>query len=208
MSTIPLGRWRTARYQAFRWRDELGILQKLGLALAMAGLTGLLAQVRIPLPWTPVAITGQAFAVLMAAVMLGAGWGGISMVLYVGLGAAGLPWFQVWQGGWGYLAGPTGGYLIGFILAAFLIGHITDKYVKFRQFPALLAVMTAAYFVMVYVPGLLQLNIWLNAAGKPVGFGALLNLGLVPFILVDLIKIVLAAALAWGLTPKENFFKG
>jgi biotin transport system substrate-specific component len=205
LAEVLLARWKMARYQAFRWRFELGILQKLGLALGMAILTGLLAQVRIPLPWTPVAITGQAFAVLLAGVMLGNGWGGISMLMYVGLGAAGLPWFQVWQGGWGYLAGPTGGYLIGFILAAFLIGHLTDRYVKARQFPALMVVMTGAYFVLVYVPGLLQLNLWLTAAGRQVSLGELLNLGLVPFILVDMIKIVLAAALAWGLTPKENF---
>jgi biotin transport system substrate-specific component len=206
MSTITLDRWRLARYQAFRWRYELSNIQKLGLAVGMAVLTGLLAQVRVPLPWTPVPITGQTFAVLLAGVMLGRWWGGISQTIYVGLGIAGMPWFTGWQGGLGHLAGPTGGYLIGFILAALLIGHLTDKSVKVRHFPALLALIITANFVLIYVPGLLQLGLWLTAAGgKPVGIYQLLNLGLFPFIIGDLIKIFLAVTLAWGVTPKRKF---
>ena len=101
MSAIALDKWRLARYQAFRWRYELSGVQKLGLAVGMAVLTGLLAQVRASLPWTPVPITGQTLAVLLAGVMLGRWWGGISQTIYLGLGIAGVPWFTDWQGGLG-----------------------------------------------------------------------------------------------------------
>src|SRR4030067_2093739 len=102
------------KYNTFKWRYELSIPKKLGMALGMAAIVGILAQVRFPLPWSPVPITGQTFAVLLAGVLLGRWWGGVSMAVYAGLGAAGLPWFQNFSGGLAYMAGPTGGYIIGF----------------------------------------------------------------------------------------------
>ncbi len=97
------------RFNVSRWRYELSLPMKLALAFGMAALTGLLAQVRFQLPWTPVPLTGQTLAVLLAGVALGKWWGGISMAIYAGLGIAGVPWFQGWNGGLAYLAGPTGG---------------------------------------------------------------------------------------------------
>ena len=74
-NTGVMGSYLKARYSAFKWRAELAIAQKIVLALCMAGLTGILAQTRVYLPWTPVPITGQTFAVLMAGVLLGKNWG-------------------------------------------------------------------------------------------------------------------------------------
>jgi len=72
--TIPaLERYKVARDNAWQWRRELGLVKKLSLSLGMACLVGLLAQARIPLPWTPIPITGQTFGVLLAAVLLGSG---------------------------------------------------------------------------------------------------------------------------------------
>ncbi len=88
-----------AKYDAFKWRYELSLPWKLVLALGMAVLTGLLAQVRIPLPWSPVPITGQTFAVLLAGVLLGRWWGGISLALYAGLGRGWSP-LVYWLGKW------------------------------------------------------------------------------------------------------------
>ncbi|MCL0053110.1 biotin transporter BioY [Dehalococcoidales bacterium] len=102
-----------AKYRAFKWRYELSIPKKLVLALGFACLTGLVAQVKFPVPWSPVPITGQTFAVLLAGVLLGRWWGGVSMAIYAGLGFIGLPWFAV-----GGLASPTGGYIIGFSLGS------------------------------------------------------------------------------------------
>jgi biotin transport system substrate-specific component len=194
------------RFNVFQWRYELSLPMKLALAIGMAALTGLLAQVRVYLPWTPVPLTGQTLAVLLAGVALGKWWGGISMAIYGGLGVAGIPWFQGLNGGWAYLAGPTGGYIIGFILAALFLGYFTDKYVKSRRFLSMLGLMLFASLVLIYVPGLLQLGLWLNLVkGEPVTFSGLLMMGAVPFIAGDITKIIAAALFARGVTPKTSY---
>ncbi len=195
-----------ARYSAFKWRAELAIADKIALAICMAGLTGLLAQVRVVLPWTPVPITGQTFAVLMAGVLLGKNWGGISQIIYVILGAAGIPWFAGAAGGYAYLTGPTGGYLIGFIFAAFFIGHFTDKYVRMRSFKSLLILMFSANFIIIYGLGLLQLAIWFKfAKGAFPTLKQLLLMGAIPFVAGGIIKVFAAATLAKAITPKKAF---
>lgn len=191
------------KYEVFRWRCELSIPKKLALALGMAMLTGLLAQARIQLPWSPVPVTGQTFAVLLAGVLLGRWWGGISLAIYGGLGMAGVPWFQGLNGGLGYLAGPTGGYIAGFILAALFLGHLTDKYIRSRSFLSMLGLMLFANFILIYVPGLLQLGLWLNLVkGEPATLTSLLAMGAIPFMAGDITKAVLAAVIARGVTPK------
>ncbi|TET18337.1 MAG: biotin transporter BioY [Dehalococcoidia bacterium] len=191
------------KYDVFRWRYELSVPKKLALAIGVAGLTGLLAQTRILLPWSPVPVTGQTFAVLLAGVLLGRWWGGISLAIYAGVGAAGLSWFSGWSGGLGHLAGPTGGYVIGFILAALFLGYFTDTYIRSRSFLSMLALMLFANFVLIYVPGLLQLGLWVRSVtGEPVTFTTLLGMGAIPFIPGDITKAVMAAAIARGITPK------
>lgn len=216
--------YRHWRYNAFKWRYELSVAQKIVLALGMAGLTGLMAQARVHVPWTPVPITGQTFAVLLCAVMLGKWYGGLSQGLYVGIGACGLPWFTPTagaaafsSGGWAYFTGPTGGYLIGFILAALFLGYFADTFVNSRRFLPMLGLMLFANFVLIHGVGLLWLNTfayegWL-AGNTALGFGPyegrgflpLLMIGTIPFIVGDITKAVVAAALAKGITPKEAY---
>ena len=196
------------RFNVFRWRYELSIPRKLVLALGIAALTGLLAQARFYLPWSPVPLTGQTLAVLLAGVALGKWWGGISMTLYAALGMAGVPWFQGMNGGLAYLAGPTGGYIIGFILAALFLGYFTDKYIKSRRFMSMLGLMLSASLILVYVPGLLQLGLWLNIVkGEPVTLSGLLMMGAVPFIAGDITKAIAAALIARGITPQTSYGK-
>jgi biotin transport system substrate-specific component len=196
------------KYDIFKWRYELSVSKKLVLAFGVAVLTGLLAQLRIQLPWSPVPITGQTFGVLLAGVLLGTWWGGISMVIYAGLGAAGVPWFQGFSGGLAYMAGPTGGYIVGFILAALFLGYFTDKYVRSRSFLAMSGLMLFASFILIYVPGLLQLNLWLAIVkGQPATFSELLTMGAVPFIAGDITKVVIAALITRGITPKKAYGK-
>ena len=196
------------KFNVFKWRYELSIPRKLGLALGMAALTGLLAQARVTLPWSPVPLTGQTFGVLLAGILLGTWWGGISMAIYAGLGAAGVPWFQGFTGGLAYMSGPTGGYIVGFILAALFLGYFTDKFVKSRSFLAMLGLMLFASFILVYGPGLLQLNLWLSLVkGQPVSFGQLLMLGAVPFLALDAVKVVIAALIARAITPRTAYGK-
>jgi biotin transport system substrate-specific component len=193
-----------ARVTAYRWTRELSVARKVLLSLGMACVAGLLAQARVQLPFTPVPITGQTFAALLAGVLLGQWWGGLSMVMYAGLGVAGVPWFNGWTGGMARLAGPTGGYILGFILAAFVIGYITDRYVQSRRFGWMVVLMTVANFILIYVPGLVQLGLWLNVvSGKATGVPQVLAMGLVPFIAGDVVKAVAAASVAWAVTPKR-----
>ncbi len=194
------------KFEVFRWRCELSVPKKLALALGIALLTGLAAQLRVQLPWSPVPITGQTFAVLLAGVLLGKWWGGVSLTLYAGLGIAGVPWFTGFGSGLGYLAGPTGGYVIGFVFAALFLGYFTDKYVRARSFVSMLALMLFANFILIYVPGLLQLGLWLNIVkGQPVTLSSLLMMGAIPFIVGDITKAILAAAIARGITPKMAY---
>jgi biotin transport system substrate-specific component len=181
----------------------MSLTKKTALALGFAILIGLMAQLRFPIPWSPVPITGQTFSVLLAGILLGRWWGGISIALYIGLGAAGLPWFTGWSGGISHLAGPTGGYLIGFVLAALFIGSFTSKFLKSRSFLKMLGLMLFANFVLIYVPGLLQLNLWLNlVSGSATSFAQTLAMGLLPFVAGDVVKVVAAALAARGLLPK------
>jgi biotin transport system substrate-specific component len=199
-------RLNQAKYDVFRWRYELSVPKKLALALGMAALTGLLAQARIPLPWSPVPVTCQTLAVLLAGVLLGRWWGGISLAIYAGLGMGGVPWFQGLNSGLAYMAGPTGGYIIGFILAALFLGYITDKYIRARSFVSMLVLMLLANFILIYVPGLLQLGLWLNLVkGEPATFTSLLTIGAMPFIAGDITKAVVAALIARGITPKTAY---
>jgi biotin transport system substrate-specific component len=184
------------------------VAQKLLLALGMAGVTGLIAQAVVPLPWTPVPITGQVFAVLLSGILLGRRYGGLSQVFYVGLGAAGLPWFAGWSGGASIFTGATGGYLIGFILAALLIGHISDKYVGSRNFFPMLGLMMFANFAIIHGLGLLWLGHFLGTVGISVGFYKLLWMGMIPFIGGDILKIAAAAGIAKAILPKTAYRKG
>lgn len=82
-----------ARYLFFKWRYSLTLAKKIALAFGMACVTGLLAQVCIHLPFTPVPITGQVLGVLLSGVICGGTFGSISQVIYLGLGIVGVPWF-------------------------------------------------------------------------------------------------------------------
>lgn len=188
------------RYRAFEWRQGLALPYKVVLAVLGAGLIGLAAQVKFYLPWTPVPVTGQTFAVLLTAVLLGRHWGGIAAGLYAVLGAAGVPWFAGAAAGLAVLAGPSGGYIFGFVLAALFLGHLSDRYVRARSWYGLFALMLVADFVLVFGPGL----VWLAVTTGVTDLRQLLYMGLVPFIPGDLVKISAAAVTAFALTPRKG----
>ena len=195
-----------ARYAFFKWRYSLALANKIALAFGMACVTGLVAQVRIGLPFSPVPVTGQTFAVLLAGVLLGRRWGGISQVIYIIMGVAGIPWFAGGSAGYAALIGPSGGYMTGFVLAACFLGHFSDKYVRARSFFPMLGLMLFANFVLIHISGLLQLAVWFRfAKGALPSFWNLLWMGTFPFIIGDIIKIAAAATVAYSITPKKPF---
>ena len=191
---IGVDSYTKAKYEVFRCRYQAKVWQKILFAVSMASITGAMAQVRVVLPWSPVPITLQTFAVLLAGVVLGKRWGAISQALYLGIGALGMPWFTGYKSGLQALAGPTGGYLIGFILAALLIGYFTDTYIKSRSFFPMLGLMIFANFIIIYGLGIIQLGLYLSWVKEvKVSLSTLLWMGAIPFIPGDLTKVIAAA---------------
>ncbi|MDD5616530.1 MAG: biotin transporter BioY [Candidatus Methanoperedens sp.] len=192
-------RYESAKYNFFKWRFESSFLNKFSLAIGFACLTGLLAQFRFYLPYTPVPVTGQVFAVLLSGVILGKWYGGVSQGLYAGIGAAGVPWFNGLKGGMDVLSGVTGGYIVGFIAAALVIGWFTDRYVRSRSFTSLFSIMLLG-IVLIYLFGVVQLSLVLGVNAQRA-----IELGALPFIGVDVYKALIAAAIAAAVTPRTAY---
>jgi biotin transport system substrate-specific component len=171
-----------------RWRARTGTL-----VVAFALLTAAAAQLSFHVPWTPVPITGQTFAVLVAGAVLGRSAGAASQGLYVALGAVGLPFYSGGDGGWEAATGATGGYLIGFVVAAFVTGALAERgqdRLLATSIPAMLAGSAVIYACGVS---------WL-AWKLDVGIAEAVELGYTPFVIGDAIKLVAAGAvlpLAW-----------
>ena len=161
-----------------------GLLTNLSLVVGASLITALAAQVTVPVPWSPVPITGQTFAVTLSGAVLGARRGFLAQVLYLAEGALGLPVFAAGAAGAGVLAGPTAGYLLAFPLAAALTGALAQRGWD-RRFATMLPAMLLGS-VPVFLLGLLQLARFIPA-------DRVLAAGLIPFLPGDLIKAALAA---------------
>jgi len=195
-------RYKNVRLNLYKWRYELSFFYKIVLALGLACLTGLLAQIRFYIPGTPVPVTGQVFGVILAGVLLGT-WGGISQMLYLGIGAFGVPWFAGFGGGLAYLVTtPTLGYLIGFVIASFFIGFVVDRYLKSRKFLSMTLLILFATFFLVYIPGLIYFYFWF---GSNLSFIELLTMCVLPFIAADVVKAVVGAGMATTIIPKTSY---
>jgi biotin transport system substrate-specific component len=178
-----------------------GLLTDVLLVLAGTGFVALAAQVKIDLSFTPVPITGQTFAVVLVGASLGALLGLASLGLYLFVGALGAPVYADGQHGWDVLTGPTGGYIIGFVVAACLTGFLAQQRWDRRFSSAVAAMLTGN--VVIYLFGLP----WL-AAKIDAGLEDTLEAGLYPFVVGDLLKLYLAGALlplAWRFVAR---FKG
>jgi biotin transport system substrate-specific component len=150
-------------------------------------LVAVLAQVKIALPFTPVPLTGQTFAVLLVGAALGAKRGAASMALYIALGALGLPVFAGGAAGLAYLSGATLGYLAGFVMAAYVIGRLAEHGWERSIRTSLLPFLVGT--IIIYVCGIAWLTVILGSFSKA------LAAGLLPFLIGDALKLV-AAALA------------
>ncbi len=162
--------------------DRTAVRAVLQLVAGVAFLT-LLAQVRLQIG--PVPFTGQTLGVLLLGTAYGVGLGTATTAAYVALGALGLPLFTGWQGGVAHLMGPTGGYLVGFVLAAALLGALARRGWD-RSYGLTVAAMLLAE-AAIYLPGLLWLHGVLGGA-----WSHTLALGLMPFLLGDALKLLLA----------------
>lgn len=160
------------------------------LILAGSALVALSAQVAVPLPFTPVPVTGQTFGVLFVGALLGSRRGALAMAAYLLEGAAGLPVFAGGGSTVAWLLGPTAGYLWSYPAAAWLTGRLAER--GWDRRPATAALALGAGNAVVYAGGLAWLSFF-------VGTERVLAAGLLPFLPGDLVKIAVAAgALAGG----------
>ncbi len=194
----------TARKNLFDKIQNSDTLTKVLLSLLMACFTGIMAQIIIPLPWTPVPITAQTFAVLVAGLILGKKYGLLSQILYILIGILFVPWFGGMTGGIETVLGSTCGYFLGFLVASYFIGAIAEKYANSRKFISAALVIGIANFILIYIPGLSGLAIWTYVTqGTVLNIYDLLIMGLVPFIFGDIVKILGASTVSKIFLPKE-----
>lgn len=164
--------------------SRTGLLWDTVLVVGFACLTAAFAQISF---WIgPVPITGQTFAVLLTGALLGSRRGALSQLSYLAIGATGIPYWFAFGGppGIARLIGPTGGYLIGFVAVAFLVGWLAERGWDRRVWTAALAMLAGE--TVLYIFGLL----WLVHF---VPVNKVLQVGLYPFVIGDLIKLVAAA---------------
>ena len=175
----------TIRSQVYNHVKNAGTYEKVGLAFLMACFTGIAAQIAIPLTWTPVPITLQTFAVLISGMLLGRKYGTLSQVLYLALGLV-IPWYSGMTGGIATLLGTNCGYFIGFLVCAYFVGSISN-------------------FLAIYIPGLIGLYLYFYLAqGTALTLTQVLVMGLVPFIIGDILKVLAGSAISQVFLPKDE----
>ncbi len=171
-------------------------------ALALA----LLSQVTIPL--APVPFTLQTLGVVLLAALFGPARATAMVAEYLLLGLAGVPVFSGWHSGPGWLFGPTGGYLLGFLPAALLGGYLFSR-LRARSYGMRLLGLTAAGVVTIltlYLPGWAWLTGWLQLMAGQAGTAAMRQAfaaGIAPFVLIDLVKVAVTAAALALRAPRE-----
>ena len=173
--------------------------RQFALVVAFSLLMALSAQFVIPLPWTPVPITGQTFVVLLTGALLGSRLGALAMIAYLIEGASGLPFFRAGAGGAAYLiASPTTGYLLSYPAAAFVVGLLAERGWDKRFLTAAAAMLIGSALILS--------GGWAWLA-RFVGTAVAWQTGVAPFIIGDLIKVALAAAAlpaGWAIVRKAS----
>lgn len=165
-------------------------IAQIALVVGGAAFVGIAAQIAIPLPFTPVPLTLQTFAVLLVGASLGSLRGALSMVVYLLAGMVGVPWFA--EGSSGF-SSASFGYILGFIVAAFIVGRLAERGASTTALRS--AGLMVVGNIAIYAVGVT----WLKFA-IDVDWPTAMSLGVVPFLIGDAVKIALAAGLlplAW-----------
>jgi len=181
-----------------KWQARL---YDLSCVIVFSALIALSAQIAIRLPFSPVPLTGQTLAVLLTGMLLGSKRGAATIFLYIAEGAAGLPVFASGAAGFAYLAGPTGGYIFGFVASAWLAGIFAEREWDRNYWLACIALLTSSLAIFFF--GVLWLSMF-------VGFTTALKVGFLPFIPGDIIKTAITAALlpmGWKLLKRQKHDK-
>ena len=167
-------------------------IRQMTLVSLFAALTAVGAFISIPI--YPVPLTLQTLFTLLAAMTLGSVMGASSQIIYVLLGVVGLPVFAGFKAGIGILFGPTGGFLFGFIISAYVIGKIIELKKEKNMFYYFLAGLLGT--VIIYIIGITQLSLVTS-----IGVKKAITVGMFPFIPGDILKIIAASFIASKLKP-------
>jgi biotin transport system substrate-specific component len=172
-------------------------LVQVGAVAFMTALTALAAQISFSIPFTQVPFTMQPMVVLMGGLALGPRLGMSSQILYLAAGVVGLPVFAAsisLPPGMLRLLGPTGGYLLAYPFAAFVVGHLGTRGFDRRYVTAVVAMVVG--LAVIYASGVFWLGFWATTAGRSaaIGLGPALAAGFYPFVLADGLKLLVAAA--------------
>jgi len=170
--------------------ESQSALATFSMAFAGSLLLALLARLSIPVPFSPIPITGQTFGILFLGALLGSRIGALSVIMYIMEGTIGLPVFAGGSIGFLYLLGPTGGYLIGFIPAIYLIGYLSERGFT-NNLPTILITMIIGTTV-IFIFGIS----WLAVTA---GLGTAISIGLYPYLPGAIIKIILATIVAYSI---------
>lgn len=183
------------RIKSLETANDFSIQRLLAWSLPIFGFTALTAfcaHAKIYLPFTPVPITLQSMAVVLSGAVLGSSRGLISQMLLILVGALGMPVFTTDASGLNVILGSTGGYILGFMLCAYISGVMAEKS-KLKNFGSgSLYLFIASFFI--FVPGVIWLKGLLGISWK-----SALELGLYPFIIGDILKTFVAASVIWSL---------
>ena len=178
-----------ARY--FTADRTLSVMSQIVLILAGSALLALSAQFAFQTPISPVPVTGQTLVNLMIGMVYGSSLGAATVLTYLVEGGMGLPVFANGTAGWPVIMGPTGGYLIGFVAAAFVLGRLAER--GMGRGPVSTSLAMAIGTFIIYAAGVS----WL---GQFIGFDKAVAAGMVPFLYGDALKLIVAAGLmplAW-----------
>jgi biotin transport system substrate-specific component len=185
---------KSLKISSFNRDNLLLALKSVLFSLLFAGITGACAKLRFYLPFTPVPVTGQVFAVLVAGAILGKEYGALSQIFYISFGLMGIPWFVIGP------IGPTGGYLVGFIIAPYLIGFVIEKLKHPGYLTTALAMLSGVF--VIYLFGLIQFTLFTQR-----GIVESFPLAVIPFIPFDIIKAFAAAGCAIVFLRKTGYRK-
>ncbi len=175
------------------WPTTKGLASPRTLVLALVGSAFVAVSAQIYVPLWPVPITGQTFAVLIVGMAFGWRLGAVTLLLYLAEGAAGIPVFAKLSAGPAVIVGPTGGYIVGFVLAAAVVGYLAQR--GWDRNVGLTALAMLIGNIAIYLPGLPWLADYLAGIGTENPVGAAIAGGLVPFLPGDALKLALAACL-------------
>jgi biotin transport system substrate-specific component len=181
-----------------RFHLKENIYLDMGLIIFGSLFVAVSSQIAFYLPFTPIPVTGQTFAVLFIGAVLGSRRGGLSLALYILEGMVGLPVFAGGTGGMAVLLGPTAGYLIGFIPAAILVGYLSEKGFDRNWIPMFFALFLG--LAVIYLFGVIRLLSFIDIE-------KVLLLGIAPFLIGDILKTSMVLILipsGWKLLNKSK----